>query len=609
MKIDVAGLEKYVGDYFLSKKVRTPEGVLNYVIKDAKERLYSFVATSTLNKDKFYMSNNEVMEQIKRNIAAVILLDGNYEMNVIWLCKLAVFARHKLYMRTIGLVIITELLRWISDCKHIEDAIYHVVNRPDEIVKLVTMYVDGDKDKSLDNILKRGLARTYFKFDAYQFSKYKNTVCPVTGFTISKLMAMVHPKDSKLGVVNTLLKQVRHNTLPEAYTWEVELSKAGIESDRSDFVEEWFINNVYEHYAIPKDMWNFSVRQAKKFLRECRLGNVECYETYEGNILKDFRKALADYTNGLGVRKTKMEELIDSGRLPYQAALMNLRLFIDIGVDYAHIKKVCNYLENNVFKSKLQPFNFLAAWKAINGFTKETYNELNKRIYYGGDFEISNNVIITLINNTLEKCIIGSYKNIKLFEGFGDNNLFACDVSGSMMNDVTPNITSFDIGLIMGMVCHNYSKKSDLGIFGDSFKLKNELVRSDISIFDKFMKFIENEGEVGYATNGWKALDHALKNKKKYNFIMMFTDCQMYDTVDYGQKENKKISSLWKDYKKLYPGSRLILFNLNSYGDSALNVGKDDIYMVSGWNDEMLNCLYNVINSGHALADINQVEL
>ena len=77
-----------------------------------------------------------------------------------------------------------------------------------------------------------------------------------------------------------------------------------------------------------------------------------------------------------------------------------------------------------------------------------------------------------------------------------------------------------------------------------------------------------------------------LQRNKVVDKVMLFTDCQLWNS---NGREN--IADLWKRYKKLAPGANLYLFDLAGYGNTPLNVQRNDVYLIAGWSDKIFNVL------------------
>jgi 60 kDa SS-A/Ro ribonucleoprotein len=282
--------------------------------------------------------------------------------------------------------------------------------------------------------------------------------------------------------------------------------------------------------------------------------------------------------------KVKWEELIDSGKIGYMALMRNLRNILEANVSATHIQKVCDYLsnENAVANSKQLPFRFLAAYREIK-FLRSEY--------------------VSMILNALEDAVVASAKNLKGFN-MSTRVLIACDVSGSMQKPVSAKskVLLFDIGLMLGMLMQSKCKRVVAGMFGDRWKIINMPNRGVLSNVEHYYK---REGEVGYATNGYKVIDDLINREVIMDKIMVFTDCQLWDSK-FGASSLEKS---WKAYKQIVPHAKLYLFDLAGYGNAPISLQKHDVCLIAGWSDKVFDVLHSIENGESAVEKIKQVVL
>lgn len=98
-------------------------------------------------------------------------------------------------------------------------------------------------------------------------------------------------------------------------------------------------------------------------------------DTWEVALSTNGQKSEADKRS----QKEIWEDLIDRKKLAPQATLKNLRNMVQANVSEAHLDKVARYLVNGVHTSKSLPFEYLAAFDAVVGFTK--YQPLINALY------------------------------------------------------------------------------------------------------------------------------------------------------------------------------------------------------------------------------------
>jgi len=258
--------------------------------------------------------------------------------------------------------------------------------------------------------------------------------------------------------------------------------------------------------------------------------------TWETELSALGQEKFADEAAKATAFKAKWEELIDSGKLGYMALMRNLRNILQADVSGMHIEKVCAVLSNKeqVAKSKQLPFRFLAAYRELNGAAigriGRGFNDFNKEPVVKSGYT---NVVL----NALEDAVTASIVNMRGFD-YNTSVVIACDVSGSMQRSISDKskILNYDIGLMLGMMLQSKCKNVEAGMFGDSWKIINMPTRA---ILQNVQEFYKREGEVGYSTNGYLVIDNLIKRGIKVDKVMMFTDCQMWDSTGNNAHINK----------------------------------------------------------------------
>ena len=87
--------------------------------------------------------------------------------------------------------------------------------------------------------------------------------------------------------------------------------------------------------------------------------------------------------------------------------------------------------------------------------------------------------------------------------------------------------------------------------------------------------------------------------------VMMFTDCQMWNSYDTGQTIRKE----WDEYKKIAPNAKLYLFDLAGYGAAPLDIVREDVYLIAGWSDRIFEILTAIENGSSAIEAIKKIEI
>ncbi|WDF54348.1 TROVE domain-containing protein [Mucilaginibacter sp. KACC 22063] len=497
--------------------------------------LYTAVVTWSLN-DSFYEKNEERLLRLRNMIT---------KCNPVFVGKLAIYARTKMYMRSVPLVLVTELAKLHSGDNLVARVTAGVVNRADEITELLACYELLNERKGtkklnrLSKQLQKGLQVAFNRFDEYQFAKYNRN----TAIKLRDALFLVHPK-AKNEEQQALFNKIVADTLQTPYTWETELSALG--------------------------QLNFDSDEAK----------AEAF-------------------------RAKWEELIDTGKLGYMALLRNLRNIQEAGVSYAHFKKVCARLADadEVAKAKQFPFRYLAAYRElvatetmspVKGLTKKLSAMLLGNKGYTGE-----------LLDALEKAVQASAANIKGFD-HETRVLLACDVSGSMQTPVSAKskILLYDVGLMLAMLLQSRCKNVEVGMFGDKWKTIS-VPRNNI--LGNVQEFYRREGEVGYATNGYLVIKDLLARRVKMEKVFLFTDCQLWNNSSTSGDHIHPLWVRYK--AEVSTNAKLYLFDLKGYGQAPLQILRNDVYLIAGWSDKVFEVLAALENGGSALDAINNIEL
>lgn len=281
----------------------------------------------------------------------------------------------------------------------------------------------------------------------------------------------------------------------------------------------------------------------------------------------------------------KWEELIASGKLGYMAMLRNLRNIALSGASLQHINAVCARIKDQkaVLNSKQLPFRFLSA-----------YREMSKV-----DSPHTPHIL-----DSLEEAVLISAMNINGFSA-NDKVLLACDVSGSMQTAISQrsSVQNYDIGLLLAMLFQTTCNQVTAGMFGDIWKVTPLPSRT---VLANTLALHKREGEVGYSTNGYKVIDWMIDNHVSYDKVLIFTDCQMWDSM---RGRVDAIQASWHKYKMMNPQVKLYLFDLAGYGAVPFRQAEKDVFLIAGWSDKVFEMLDAIENGNTVLDKIKEIEL
>jgi 60 kDa SS-A/Ro ribonucleoprotein len=395
--------------------------------------LYTAIATTMLS-DTSYETADDRLARIQLLVQVV---------KPEFAAKLAVYARKQMNLRTVPVVMATELAKIHRGDNLVSRTVEKIVQRPDEIMEMLAYYQVANNRKAVKKLNKiskqvqKGLAGAFNKFDEYQFAKYNRD----TEVKLRDALFLVHPK-AKDETQQALFNKIAKKELAIPYTWETELSALG---------NEKFANDKIKAQAITG----------------------------------------------------KWEEIIDSGKLGYMALLRNLRNILVANVSGAHIKKLCEHLsgENAVAHSKQLPFRFLAAYRELkeirSGYSGLVMDALETAIMYSTKnmkgFGLNTKVVVACdVSGSMQKPISAKSKvllyDIGLLMGMLLQSRSQNVVSG-IFGD-TWKITSLPGRGVLAKVDALYSREGEVGYSTNGYLVLRDLVQREY-VADKIMMFTD----------------------------------------------------------------------------------------------------------------------
>ena len=150
--------------------------------------LVSLLLTSFVN-DQFYRDGNKSLEDLRSHIKS--------NKNKEFVAKSAIFARDEFGMRSITHALAGELTSEISGLEWAKSFYEKVISRVDDMTEIMSYYLNNKTDKNkpkFPSSLKKGFAKAFDKFDAYQLAKYKGENKDVK---LVDVVNLVHPVPTK----------------------------------------------------------------------------------------------------------------------------------------------------------------------------------------------------------------------------------------------------------------------------------------------------------------------------------------------------------------------------------------------------------------------------
>lgn len=218
---------------------RTHEGAPAFARLSDEQRLRRSVLSCMLWEDEFYEDGETISARINALAAA---LDPEI------VARLAVEARSKMNLRHAPLLLLATLAKTGAKReKLVANTVAEVIQRADELAELVAIYWRGGR-RPLSAQLKKGLARAFAKFDAYQLAKYDRPG-PVR---LRDVLFLVHAKP-KAGDQAELWRKLAEKELDSPDTWEVALS-AG--ADKKATFERLLAERKLGYLALLRNLRN-----------------------------------------------------------------------------------------------------------------------------------------------------------------------------------------------------------------------------------------------------------------------------------------------------------------------------------------------------------------
>lgn len=453
-------------------KVRNYEGQKAYKTSPEME-LYTSVVTASLS-NTFYEKEQARLARITKLIKRV---------DPVFVAKLAVYAREKMYLRSIPLVLVTELSKIHSGDSLVSKTASRVIQRADEITELLAYYQlansrSGDKKlNKLSKQIQKGVAKAFNKFDEYQFAKYNRS----TAVTFKDALFLTHPKASSKSQQG-LFDRIITDSLEVPYTWEVELSRLGQSEFRS--------------------------KTEKK-------------------------EALA----------AKWTELIKSNKLGYMALLRNLRNILEANVGTEAIEIIARRLADaqEVRRSKQLPFRFLAAYKELESlklnYVSTMINAIEDAIKASAEniagFDLSTRALIAADVSGSMFSPVGGKSKIRCYDvGLVLSMILASrssNVSTGIFGDLWKEVNLSKAGILANVQKLNKIEGS-VGYSTNAYKVIDALIREGRAM-DKVLIFTDLQLWDSYY--GGNTLKNSWIRYKKQ--VAPQAKLYLFDLVGYGQ--------------------------------------------------------------------------
>ncbi|MGD9967377.1 MAG: TROVE domain-containing protein [Hyphomonadaceae bacterium] len=224
---------------------RTHEGAKARAFTPAQQ-LRRALMNCLLWEDQFYEDGVAIAERVGALVPKV-------EAETV--AAMAIEAREDMKLRHAPLLVVREMARHESHRGLVADTLERVIQRPDELTEFLAIYwadalgpMQQRKTRAVSAQAKKGLARAFAKFDAYQLAKYDRD----GAVRLRDVLFITHakPKDA---AQEQVWKQLIDGTLNAPDTWEVALS-AG--KDKKATFERLLRENRLGYLALLRNLRN-----------------------------------------------------------------------------------------------------------------------------------------------------------------------------------------------------------------------------------------------------------------------------------------------------------------------------------------------------------------
>jgi hypothetical protein len=189
-----------------------------------KTELVLRAATTMGQSDKFYETAADSDMRFVELIQKIAGSDPEFALKLAW------YTRKNFYLRTPATVLLAEIARTgcTANVPNASKYVAETISRVDDMTELIAYCMkanerDRIKKSKIPMVIKRGVAKAFNKFDAYQFAKYTK---PGMYVTPKDVMFLTHPKSEGREQMRMHLDIIQ-GTLPVPETWETYISVNG----------------------------------------------------------------------------------------------------------------------------------------------------------------------------------------------------------------------------------------------------------------------------------------------------------------------------------------------------------------------------------------------
>ncbi|MCA8897691.1 MAG: TROVE domain-containing protein [Hyphomonas sp.] len=329
---------------------RTHEGAKGRAFGPEKQ-LRRALMNCMLWEDQFYENGVSIAERMAELVPKV---------KAEAVAAMAVEAREDMKLRHAPLLIVREMARHDGHKALVADTLERIIQRPDELTEFLSIYwVDAlgplqqRKKAAVSAQAKKGLARAFAKFDAYQLAKYDRD----GAVRLRDVLFLVHPKP-KNTEQEKVWKQLAEGELSSPDTWEVALSGG---ADKRETFERLIAEKKLGALALLRNLRGMQVAGVPKrtiatALDDMRVDRVLPYRfiaaaRYAPDLEPELENAMFRSIEGHARLKGKTTLLVDvSGSMDSPMSYRSEMTRLDAAVGLAVLaREICEEMEIYTF--------------------------------------------------------------------------------------------------------------------------------------------------------------------------------------------------------------------------------------------------------------------
>jgi 60 kDa SS-A/Ro ribonucleoprotein len=279
---------------------RTHEGAPAQNIS-SELQLRRSVLACLLWEDQFYEDGVEIAGRIQSLVSKV---------SAEKVAALALEARGEMKLRHVPLLLVREMARLKTHRELVSQTLAQVIQRADELAEFVAIYWKDGK-VPLSAQAKKGLAKTFHKFDEYQLAKYDRNG-PIR---LRDVLFLCHAKPRDVQQA-ALWKRLIEGELQTPDTWEVALSSG---ADKRDAWERLLRERKLGALALLRNLRNMKQAGVDESLV---LGGIDAMNT--GRVLPFRFLAAARYVPQweVALERAMLSSLTEQEKLPGHTVLL-----------------------------------------------------------------------------------------------------------------------------------------------------------------------------------------------------------------------------------------------------------------------------------------------